>query len=150
MNDSIFLEEYDGVIREVLESGGEFRLYPRGTSMLPLLRQGVDSVSLCALETPPRKDDILFYRRRDGSYILHRVKNIGPEGLILWGDNQMMVETGIAGEQIIGRVTRVFRDEQEVDCQNWQYRVYLWLWQFMAVRRLVLPIAYYLRKEKNT
>ena len=42
----IRLSDYDPLIREVLASGGEFRLYPHGTSMRPLLRQGRDSVSL--------------------------------------------------------------------------------------------------------
>ena len=40
------LAEYDDTIREVLNSGGAFRIYPRGTSMLPLLREGIDSVLL--------------------------------------------------------------------------------------------------------
>ena len=41
MSDPIYIAEYDGLIREVLASGGEFRLYPHGTSMQPLLRQGL-------------------------------------------------------------------------------------------------------------
>lgn len=75
---------------------------------------------------------------------------LADRGLTMWGDNQTMLEHGLAGEQIIGRVTRVFRGEKEVNCHGCGYRLYLWFWQFMAVRRLVLPIAYYLRKEKNT
>ena len=46
MCDPIRISDYESIIREVLSSGGEFRLYPHGTSMLPLLRQGRDSVSL--------------------------------------------------------------------------------------------------------
>ena len=45
------LEEYMPLIKEVVESGGEFRLFPRGTSMLPLIRQGRDSVALVAVDT---------------------------------------------------------------------------------------------------
>ena len=40
------MRELYPLLSEVLESGGEFRLYPKGTSMLPLLREGEDSVLL--------------------------------------------------------------------------------------------------------
>ena len=56
----VHIAEYDSIIREVLASGGEFRMYPHGTSMRPLLRQGRDSVVLETLERAPKKNDILF------------------------------------------------------------------------------------------
>ncbi len=149
MSDPIYISEYDSLIREVLASGGEFRLYPHGTSMLPLIRQGIDSVTLRSLNRPPEKYDILFYQRADGSYVLHRVKEVTPEGLILWGDNHTMLEYGVTEDQIIGYAARVFRGEKELDCRSFKYRVYLWLWQFKAIRRMLLSIAYRLRKEKN-
>ena len=150
MSEPIRIAEYDSLIREVLSSDGEFRLYPHGTSMLPLLRQGVDSVALRSLDRPPRKFDILFYQRRDGSYILHRVKEATSEGLTMWGDNHTMLEYGVTNDMIIGYAARIFRGETELDCQSLRYRLYLRLWQFKAIRSLVLPIAYHLRKEKNT
>ena len=150
MSDPIYIAEYDALIREVLASGGEFRLYPHGTSMLSLLRQGIDSVALRSLDRSPRKYDILFYQRQDGSYILHRVKEVTDKGLILWGDNHTMLEYGITEENIIGYAARVFRGDKELDCQSLGYRAYLWLWQFKAIRRILLPIAYHLRKEKST
>ena len=150
LSDPIYIAEYDALIREVLASGGEFRLYPRGTSMLPLIRQGIDSVALRTLDRPPRKFDVLFYQRTDGSYILHRVKEVTKDGLVLWGDNHTMLEYGITEKNIIGYAARIFRGETELDCQSLKYRAYLWLWQFKAIRNLVLPFAYHLRKEKNT
>ena len=150
MSESIHLSDYEELIREVLASGGEFRLYPHGTSMLPLLRQGIDSVALRSLDRPPQKFDILFYKRQDGSFILHRVKEVTKEGIVLWGDNHTMLEYGITEENIIGYAARIFRGDKELDCQGFGYRMYLWLWQFKAVRRILLPIAYRLRKEKNT
>ena len=150
MSEPIHLSDYEELIREVLSSGGEFRLYPHGTSMLPLLRQGIDSVALRSLDRPPRKFDILFYKRRDGSFILHRVKEVTNEGIVLWGDNHTMLEYGITEKNIIGHAARIFRGETELDCQSFLYRAYLRLWQFKAIRSLVLPVAYHLRKEKNT
>lgn len=149
MSDPIFIAEYDSLIREVLASDGEFRLYPHGTSMLPLIRQGIDSVALRRMDRKPKKHDILFYQRRDGSYILHRVKKVTPDGLIMWGDNHTMLETGVTGDMIIGYAARIFRGDNELDCRSLWYRAYLWLWQFKAVRRVLLPIAYRLRKEEK-
>ena len=149
MFDSIHIAEYDSLIREVLDSDGEFRIYPHGTSMLPLLRQGIDSVALRKLDRAPRKFDILFYQRADGSYILHRVKKVTDEGLIMWGDNHTMLEYGVTEDMIIGYAARIFRDEAEINCDSFLYRTYLWLWQFMKVRKLVLPTVYKLRERRN-
>ena len=66
------LADYAGTIREVMDSGGEFTLYPRGTSMLPLIVQGRDSVTLVKAEEF-RTGDIAFYQRENGQYVLHRV-----------------------------------------------------------------------------
>lgn len=145
MSEPMFLSEYDGLIREVLESGGEFRIYPRGTSMLPLLRQGKDSVALRKLTRPAKKYDILFYQRLDGSYILHRVKEVTSAGMTMWGDNQHVLEPGVQEAQVIGYAARIFREDREVDTGSFDYCVYLWLWQLWALRRLVLPIVYRLR-----
>lgn len=147
MSEPIILSDYDSLIREVLDSGGEFRIYPKGTSMLPLIRQGKDSVALRKLDRPPRKHDILFYQRADGSYILHRVKAVTPKGLTLWGDNHTMLEHGVTEDQIIGYAARVFREEKEVNLHSLGYRMYLRLWQIKGLRRLLLPIFYRIRKE---
>ena len=149
MSDPIYISEYDSLIREVLASGGEFRLYPRGTSMLPLLRQGIDSVGLRNLDRAPQKFDILFYQRSDGSYVLHRVKEVTSDGgLILWGDNQYRLEYGITTDQIIGYAARIYRGEREINLQSFIYRSYLRLWQMQFLRRVCLPVIYRLRSLK--
>ena len=145
MSDPIRLQDYDPIIREVLASGGEFRLYPRGTSMLPLLRQGIDSVSLVQPQGPFHRWDILFYRRADGSYVLHRVHSVTAEGLTLWGDNHALLERGVRPEQVIGRVARIFRGEQELALSHPGYRLYLRLWHLRPLRRLLLKLYHALK-----
>lgn len=146
MSDPIYLSDYEELIREVLASGGEFRLYPHGTSMLPLIRQGRDSVALRRLDRPAQALDILFYQRADGSFILHRVKEVTPEGLTLWGDNQIMLEHGVTENQIIGYAARVFRSDREIDLTGLTYRAYLWLWHFPLLRRMILTVLWQVRK----
>ena len=148
MNEPIRLRDYEGLIREVLASGGEFRLYPHGISMLPLLRQGRDSVSLRRVDSPIRKGDILFYQRPDGSFVLHRVRAVTPDGLTLMGDNQTLPERGVSPDWVIGRVTRIFRDDKEVTCNGFGYRLYRTLWQFTISRSLLLKL-YHFSERRN-
>ena len=148
MNEPIRLSDYEELIREVLASGGEFRLYPHGTSMLPLLRQGRDSVSLRQVDSPIRKGDILFYQRPDGSFVLHRVRAVTPDGLTLMGDNQTLPERGVSPDWVIGRVTRIFRDDKEVICDGLRYSLYRKLWQFTILRGLFLKL-YHLSERRN-
>lgn len=146
MSDPIYLSDYEALIREVLASGGEFRLYPHGTSMLPLIRQGRDSVALRRLDRPAQALDILFYQRADGSFILHRVKEVTPEGMILWGDNQIVLEYGVRDDQIIGYAARVFRGDREIDLTGLPYRTYLWMWHIPILRRMILAVLWRVRK----
>lgn len=146
MSDPIYLSDYEELIREVLASGGEFRLYPHGTSMLPLIRQGRDSVALRRLDRPAQTLDILFYQRDDGSFILHRVKEVTEKGLTLWGDNQIMLEHGVREDQIIGYAARVFRGDREINLEGLYYRAYLWLWHLPILRRVILYILWQARK----
>lgn len=148
MHEPIHLSDYEDLIREVLASGGEFRLYPHGISMLPLLRQGRDSVSLQQVDSPIRKGDILFYQRPDGSFVLHRVRAVTPNGLTMIGDNQTLPERGVSPDWVIGRVTRIFRDDKEVICDGFGYRLYRKLWQFTILRGLLLKL-YHLSERRN-
>ena len=148
MNEPIRLSDYEDLIREVLASGGEFRLYPHGISMLPLLRQGRDSVSLRQVDSSIRKGDILFYQRPDGSFVLHRVRAVTPEGLTMMGDNQTLPEPGVSPDWVIGRVTRIFRDDKEVTCDGQRYRWYLRLWQLTILRGLLLKL-YHFSERRN-
>ncbi len=134
------LSEYDETIREVLESGGEFRIYPAGTSMLPLLRQGMDSVSIIKPDGYLKKQDIAFYQRENGAYVLHRVIKSENGVYTMCGDNQIALENGISHDRIIGVVTRVFRGDKTVSRNNTGYRLYLLLWKSFFIRRVFFKL----------
>ena len=89
------LSDYDEIIREVLDSGGEFQLFPRGTSMLPLIREKRDYVILVQCAERPKPKDIIFYQRKNGQYVLHRILKVREDGYVLCGDNQAWLEYGI-------------------------------------------------------
>ena len=107
---SLHMNEMVGLIEEVISSDGEFRLYPKGTSMLPLIRQGKDSVILVK-PSLLSKGDIILYKRENGQFVLHRIIKIKGDDLIICGDNQSDLETGIKTSDVIAKVKAVYIDE---------------------------------------
>ena len=102
------------LIEAAFAAGGYFRLWPRGRSMRPLLRAGVDSVLL----GPPgdvQLYDILLVRAEDGVFLLHRAVRIGEEGVTLAGDNLLSTEGPFPREAILARVVKVYRGDGELD-----------------------------------
>jgi hypothetical protein len=105
------MDELAPLIRERLAAGQSVILSPRGVSMLPMLRQGRDSVVLSSPPERLRKYDIPLYLRDDGKYILHSAVKIG-ESYTCIGDNQFVYEYGVRHESIIGVVTAFTRGEK--------------------------------------
>ncbi|MBQ2390742.1 MAG: S24/S26 family peptidase [Clostridia bacterium] len=124
MIESLSMNDMYPLITEVIESGGVFRLWPRGTSMMPLLRQGEDSVSL-ALPENVEVGDIVLYRRKNGQFVLHRIISIADGGYTMCGDNQYILERGISYSQLIAKVVGIYRGEQYFDVGNLQYSKYV-------------------------
>ena len=123
------------LIRESLAAGQSVRFYPRGISMLPMLRQGVDSVLLSPITAPLRKYDIPLYQRNDGKYVLHRIVGAGPSYTCM-GDNQFQPEPGLRSDQMIGVVTCFYRGDREISVKSPVYRVYCRFWHYSRpVRR---------------
>ena len=131
------LSDIIDVMEEVLASGGEFRIYPKGTSMLPLIRQGRDSVVLKRdFESAAKKHDIAFYRRDNGAFVLHRVMRVAKDGTyVMCGDNQTALESGIKKEQIIAHVITVYRENKAVPTGKLKYRFYVFVWCIIPYRR---------------
>ncbi len=117
------LEQIFPIIEEKLNAGGTVTFGPHGTSMLPLIRQGKDSVTISATKTA-KVGDVAFYRRPDGQFVLHRIVGKKSDGFVLCGDNQTMLEKGVPECWIIGVMTSVTRGGKEVLCKSFGYRFY--------------------------
>lgn len=128
-NESRFaaLDDLMPLFREQLEAGRNVRFSPRGVSMLPMLRQGIDSVVLSPLPERLEKYDLPLYRRENGSYVLHRVVEAG-ETYTCMGDNQFVPERGLEHGQMIAVVTAFCRGDREIPVTDPVYRLYCRLW----------------------
>lgn len=95
------------LIRALLDGGEVFSFQPHGTSMLPTIRPGRDSVSIRRLDGRAALYDILLYKRPSGKFVLHRVIAVGEGDYTLCGDNRVEIERGVKDDWIIGVLTAV-------------------------------------------
>lgn len=121
---NVNLKEFWPVMKEVIESGGEFTFYPHGTSMMPLIREGVDRVVLVKADTV-KAGDAVFYLRDNGQFVLHRIVKVKNGEYIMCGDNQAGLEYGITDKHILAKMKAVIRDGQIIDETNAKYRRYV-------------------------
>lgn len=121
------LEDMMPLIRESLQKGQPVRFSPKGTSMLPMLRQGIDSVVLSPLSGTLKKYDLPLYQRQNGQYVLHRIVRTGDTYSCI-GDNQFDVETCLRQEQMIAVVTAFSRGDREYSVADFRYQLYCRIW----------------------
>lgn len=122
------------LIQESLAAGKTVRFSPRGISMLPMLRQGIDSVILSPLPEKLSKYDLPLYQRDDGHYILHRIVSAG-ETYTCIGDNQFVLEHGVRHDQMIALVTAFTRGGREIAVTDPVYRLYCRFWHYSRTLR---------------
>jgi signal peptidase I len=129
------------VMNEVLASGGEFRIIIKGTSMLPLLRQGRDSVVV--KKEKPEKHDVVLYKRKNGAFVLHRIIGKREKGFILCGDNQFVKEYGIGPDDIIAVVSYIIREDRIITKKSFKYRLYV---HTLVFRRFFKRLKFVVRR----
>lgn len=99
-------------VARLLAAGRTVRILAEGTSMLPALRPGIDSVTLCAPEGKKlrRLDILLALDPHTGRYILHRVARPPRRGLVtLRGDANLVISETLPISSVIGVVTAIHR-----------------------------------------
>lgn len=118
------------LIKETLHQKGKYRLYVTGYSMSPTLRPHTDSVELKEASSDSiKRGDIVFAKRKNGQYMLHRVHRIEKgKGLWLNGDGQQWVEL-VRHEDVIALVSAIYRKEHYISVSNAGYRIYVCLWR---------------------
>ena len=146
---SMHLDDLMPLIREQLQSGASVRIHPRGTSMLPMIREGVDSVVLSKLPEKPEKYDVILYQRENGQYVLHRLVKAG-ETYTFIGDNQFNKEKGIKHEQLIARVSSFYRGKKKISVDKLSYRLYCRMWyNSRGIRRIWRMLSSFVQRGKQ-
>lgn len=123
------MEELVPLIQESLSAGQTVQISPRGVSMLPMLRQGIDSVVLSPISDDLKKYDLPLYRRENGKYVLHRIVDAGCTYTCM-GDNQFTPEPGLCRDQMIAVVTAFYRGEKKHSVSEPGYWLYCRIWHY--------------------
>lgn len=115
--------------REILEKNDFYIATPIGTSMMPMLRERIDTVKLVKPTKKIEKYDVILYERPNKMYVLHRVLGIkrknGEELYVLCGDNQVILEKYVKKNQIIGVMEGYYRGESYICKDDLSYKKYV-------------------------
>lgn len=130
-------QEYMEMIRALLEDGQEVSMIVTGNSMRPFLKHGRDKICMKKTDRKLRKGDIVFYRRENGQYVMHRILKCGDQSYTLLGDGQIVPESGIRQEQIFARITKVQVRGKWIGPENFRWRFFEHIWiRFCGIRKL--------------
>ena len=147
-NKEMQLEQMLPLLEEQLALGKTVRFYPRGVSMLPLIRENIDSVMLASAPPTLQKYDLPLYRRTDGQFILHRIVGVEEDTYVCRGDNQLQPEPGVRHEQVVALVIGFYRGERYHSITEWRYRLYCRCHTALqSLRRFMRRAAGWLRRH---
>ena len=118
MDKSYTYEMLEPIIREKISMDAEVTIWPKGTSMLPMIRQGIDQVVLKKPQGRLKKYDVIFYKRDSGQFVLHRIVKVRKNDYVLCGDNQIEYEYGITDDMVIAVMSAFIHDSEIIKPDN--------------------------------
>lgn len=136
MQNNILLPE----VARLVALGEEVTMSVKGTSMLPFIRGGRDSVTLTAVDEI-RDYDIVLAEVADGVYVLHRVVEIDGDKIVLMGDGNICGRETCLRDKVVAKAIRIIRDGKKVDCLSVKHLRAAKLWRILLpLRRYILAI----------
>ena len=140
-------DELLALIRERLAAGQTVRYLPfRGVSMMPMLRQGKDTVEIAPLPEKLQKYDLPVYQYPSGKVVMHRIVDVKDDYYVCLGDNTYTYER-ITPDMLIGKVTAFKRGEKRIEMTDPAYRLYSRIW--VAIYPIRKAWRAFVRRVKN-
>lgn len=118
-----------------------------GRSMLPMLRQGKDTVELKKAPERLKKYDLPMYRGPGGKYVMHRIVDVKDDHYVCLGDNTYVYEK-VRREQIVAMVCAFYRGDRRISVEAPGYRLYCRFWcAAYPVRKLLRRAKHWLGRR---
>lgn len=136
----------DGLVARMVASLSEGQVIRHvgfsGVSMLPMLRQGKDTVELTKAPERLKKYDLPMYMGTKGKYVMHRIVAVKDDHYICLGDNTYSYEK-VRREQIVALVCAFYRGDRRISVESAGYRLYCRVWC------AVYPVRRFVRRVKR-
>lgn len=135
------------IMNERFENNIDIELTVTGGSMVPFLVEKRDKVILEKYKGVAKKGDIIFYQRKNGACVLHRVYKADKTGIFFIGDSQNFIEGPLSYDCILAECNRVQRKGKTVTKNSftWFYFRYVW----MRIIPLRIPVIRFISKFKQ-
>lgn len=142
-------QEYVSMLKDLVEEGHQVSLLISGSSMAPFLAHHRDTVYFKKPDRELKVGDIVFYRRANGKYVMHRIRWIRKEGYYMIGDAQTQTEGPLKREQIFGLITAVKRKDKLIRPGDfwWEFFARVWL-RIIPLRGLIRRLYTVLMSRK--
>lgn len=98
---------------KLMEEGREVNFTPLGSSMLPFIKGGKDSVILRKMPSV-EVGDIVLVRLEGPRYVLHRIICKDGDSLTLMGDGNIAGTESCSTSDVLGTVTAIIKGKRKV------------------------------------
>lgn len=115
------------VMLEKLAEGGTVSFSPKGKSMLPMLRDAGDSVTLKKPPARMKRGMVALFLSSDSEekrFILHRLVAVRKDMYIFCGDNRVTCDSPVPYENILGVVSGYTHCGNRHELNEFKYRLY--------------------------
>lgn len=138
MNVDVDTREYVAVLKEMVDQGMEVSMTVSGTSMEPFLIHNQDRIFFQKPKGPIKKGDMVFFQRKTGEYVMHRIMRVRDHRYYLAGDHQTFLEGPIEESRIFAKVVSVERAGVWLSEDDRVWRFYaVWWRRLFWVRKVV-------------
>ena len=143
-------KEYVSVLRELVEDGREVSLLVSGSSMSPFLAHQRDYIYFKKPDRELRKGEMVFYQRRSGQFVMHRIWKVKNEKDYMVGDAQQEIEGPLERDQIFAIITKVQRKGKWIEPGDfwWEFFEKVWI-NIVPVRRVLVKMYGVVYKLKS-
>ena len=134
-------QEYLTVLKELVQQGKEVSLLVSGSSMSPFLIHERDYVYFRQPDRELKAGDIVFFQRKNGQYVMHRIHHIKKGMLYIIGDNQTDIEGPVDPKQVFGIIHTVYRKDKKITEGDfwWVFFEKIWL-HLIPFRHLIMRL----------
>ena len=142
--------EYVSVLRELVEEGREVSLLVSGSSMSPFLAHQRDYIYFKKPDRELKKGNMVFYQRRSGQFVMHRIWKVKADKYYMVGDAQREIEGPLDRDQIFALITKVQRKGKWIQPGDfwWEFFEKVWI-NIVPVRRVFVKAYGLVYKVKN-